>query len=74
MDCSDFQTVQFQMQNVYQSSDFVEISLDDFDKICRICLSSNEIHSIFDLKYNDTAMLDLLLSCITLQVRNCSFI
>lgn len=54
--------------DAFQNSGYVPIGINDFEKICRTCLSSHEIQPIFDLKFNDTMVLDLLLSCASLEV------
>lgn len=49
--------------------DCLQISPDDFDKICRTCLSNQQIQPIFDLRYNEMTLLDLLFNCLSVQVR-----
>lgn len=69
MSYNDLQVLQFQTPNEeFESDNYIQININDFEKICRTCLSSHEIQSIFDLKYNDTMVLDLLLSCTSLEV------
>lgn len=44
------------------------ITTNNFDKMCRTCLSTREIQSIYVLKFDETPVLDLLDSCASIQV------
>lgn len=46
----------------------IPVDAANFDKICRTCLSTQKIQSIFTLKYNELEVLQLLDSCVSIQV------
>lgn len=47
----------------------IEINVNDFDKICRTCLSATEKNQpIFALKYNETSVLNFFESCASVHV------
>lgn len=46
----------------------LEIKSEDLDKICRTCLSNQEVQPITQLRYNDTNLAELLYICASVQV------
>lgn len=70
MSFGELHELQYLQNGVYhqEKNDFLQVSPGDFDKICRTCLSNQQIQPIFDLKYNEMTLLDLLFNCLSVQV------